>query len=120
MSTLTNTEGTLQQQTMAAWKTSGAAAPWQIFTSSNATFVAAPDISTMPLVFGCPIIIEIERLDVQEPKLDKQPAKEQLPLFSGGQDALQPALLNLLAYSPEPDEPSDQDVGPEFGYRFPR
>jgi hypothetical protein len=77
------------------------------------------DLSTMPLDLGFSVVIGIERLDLQEPSLDEQPAKEQLPLFSKERDPTQHALLNLLTYSPEPDEPSDKDVGPEQGYRFP-
>jgi hypothetical protein len=77
------------------------------------------DLSTMPQELGFSVVIGIERLDLQEPQLDKQPVKEQLPLFSREQDPLQHALLNLLTYAPKPDEPSGQDVGPELGYRFP-
>jgi len=126
MTTSTNAEGTFRQQSVEPWKTSGAASPWQILTSSNAAFVAAPslgtmplDLSTMPQELGFSVVIGVERLEIQELKLDEQPAKEQLPLFSREQDPLQYALLNLLTYSPEPDQPSDQDVGPELGYRFP-
>jgi hypothetical protein len=126
MTASTNAEGTLNQYSAEAWKASGAASSWQILTSSNAAFVAAPgvgtaplDLSTMPPDLGFSVVIGIERLDVQELRLDKQPEKEQLPLFSREEDPLQYALLNLLTYSPEPDEPGDQDVGPELGYRFP-
>jgi|SRR5579863_3599514 len=118
MTTSMSTEGTQQQPAEELWKTSAAASPWQIFTSSNAAFVATPGVGTMPLDdIGLSVVFGLERLDLQEPKLDKQPAKEQLQLFS--RDPLEYALLNVLTYSPGPDEPSDQDVGPHLDYRFP-
>ncbi len=118
MTTSTNMEGTINRRPAEAWKTSGVASPWQVFASSNAAFVAAPDVGTAPLDLGG-FVIGISLLDVQELKVNKRPADEQLPLFSLGQDPLQGAVLNLLTYSPEPDQPSEQDVGPELGYRFP-
>jgi hypothetical protein len=69
---------------------------------------------------GLAVVLGIEPLNLQELTLDRQPIKEQLSLFSRERDPLQHAMLNLLAYSQEPDEPSDQDVGPQLGYGSPR
>lgn len=107
--------GTVQQQ---EWtRTSGVAAPW-IFAGSNVAFVAAPDASTVTLEGMSPVVLGIEWLDVKA-MLDRQPAKEQLPLFSEAQDPLQLAVLNVLAYTPEPDEPAEGDVEPGLEYRLP-
>ena len=119
MTTSTNAEEIVKQQK--AWtRTSGEATPW-IFSSSNvAAFVPTPNVGTVPLD-PFPVVFGIEWLKFQEPLLYEPSAKEQLPLFSGNQDdPLQIAVLNLIAYSPEPDEPSEHDVGPELGYGFPR
>jgi hypothetical protein len=118
MTTSTSATEILKQQQ--AWtRTSGAATPW-IFSSSNVAFVAMPNTSTVPLELTFPVVLGIEWLNVQEPELENQPAKEQLPLFSRDQDPLQHAVLRLLEYEPEPDEPGDQDVEPALGYGFPR
>jgi hypothetical protein len=109
-----------QQQPVEQSTTSGAASPWQVFTSSNATFVAAPGVGTMPLDAAISVVLGLEVVQIQELKLDKIATKEQLSLFSTKEDLLQHAMLNLVTYSPEPDQPSDLDVGPELGYRYPR
>jgi hypothetical protein len=115
--TSTSAEETFKQQQ--AWnRASGvAAAPW-VFACSNVPFVAMPNTSTVPFELALPVL-GIEWLNVREPELDRQPAKEQLSLFSVDQDPLQHAVLHLLAYEPQPDEPGDEDVKPTLGYVFP-
>ena len=119
MTTPAHAIGTLKAQPAEQWTTSGAASPWQVFTSSNATFVAAPGVGTMPLDGLISVMFGLERVDIQELTLEKVQPKEQLRLFSAEHDPLQSAVLNLVAYTPEPDQPKDLDVGPELGYRFP-
>lgn len=121
MRTSTSAEETLKAQSNRyEWsQTSGAAAPWQLYASSNVAFVAAPDVGTIPVDLMFPITVGLDALTfVQETQLEEQPEKEQLPLF-GPENALPNALMNLLAYSPVPDEPNDEDVRPELGYEFP-
>lgn len=114
----TNAEGIPKQEQV--WtRTSGVASPW-ILAVSNVAFVATPDTGTVPLEQSSPIVLGIEWLNVQEPELDRQPTKEQLPLFVDDRDPLRHAILNLLAYDPQPDEPGDRDVDPTLGYTFPR
>ena len=120
MTTSTNAEAVFKEQR--EWiRTAGGATPW-IFASSNVSFVPMPSMGTVALEPVFSVTPRFEWLTLREPVLNSEPAEEQLslPLFRVDQkDPLQHAVLNLLTYSPEPDQPNDQDVGPELGYRLP-
>lgn len=119
MTTSTSAEQTIKQEHANQWvHTSGVAAPWQVYSTSSVAFLVTPDVGTTPLVMF-PMIIETDPPQyVQEFSLDTQPEKEQLDLFAQ-ENSLQQAVLNLLTHATVPDEPKDEDVRPELGYRFP-
>lgn len=121
MTTPTSAEEISKQQFSDTWsQTSGAATPWQFFSGSNAAFVAAPLTGTSPIAVTFALVSGIEALtEVTEPKLDEQVPEQQLPLFYGREDPLQHAMIQLIAYSPEPDEPAEEDIKPTLGYKFP-
>jgi hypothetical protein len=115
MSTTTNAEPIFRRQQ--EWtSTSGVTTPW-IFNSSNLAFVATSNVGT--LVEPAPVVLGIEWLSIQVPRLDRLPQREQLPLFPDVQDPLQQAVLHLISYMPEPDDPGADDIEPGLGYGFP-
>jgi len=122
MTTSTNAEETREQRFNEALTqtTSGPAAPWQILATSNIAFVALPDTRTVPHNPRWSGIFAIQPLAaVQLPTLDQKPKERQMSHYLVD-DPLRRALLRLLAYSPEPDEPGAEDIGPAFGYESPR
>jgi hypothetical protein len=112
MTTSTNAEAVFKQQQ--EWiRTSGGAVPW-IFASSNVSFVPMPSVGTVALE---PVFSVVPSFEWLPPRAEEQLP---LPLFRVQGDPLQHAMLNLVTYTPEPDQPSDLDVGPELGYGLPR
>ncbi len=117
MTTSTNAEEVFKQQL--EWlRTSGGAVPW-IFASSNVSFVPMPSVGTVAMgtvaLDWFSVVPRFERLT----PLDLESVEEETPLALFRVDPLQHAVLNLLTYSPKPDQPNDQDVGPELGYGLP-
>jgi hypothetical protein len=116
MTTSTNAEKIEKRFIEALTKTtSGPATPWQILASSNSAFVASPDACTVSHRFIWSWTIQ-PLAAMSQPILDQKPKERQMSL-SFADDPMRQALLQLLTYSPTPDEPADEDIEPMLGYK---
>lgn len=93
-------------------QTAGLSAPWQILSSTDATYLPAAyedtAVALERFVF-IPVVIEfptaMERVEVEAP------SREQMQLQHG--------LVSLLRFSLAPDEPQDGDITYQPRDRFP-